>query len=704
MIPKIDRLSTKLLDDWVSVGEGADITFEKSSKDNSDCQSISSIVAVIFVTSLQKNVRITDQSPEHLAKALNSNDKQTFILSAKSLYLALETHDIKNEVLIELREHVDDRIPDVSVYSTVVYAQSLRKLSAKAPIMASHIGFLPTIYVYDDLRLDEESFSDVVNKNILFVLNNKSETKQFEDDVFRILDHILLFGNRNQVEAIKILRQYSTTKYPIPENTLFALENVVGIPEFLQVFENIIKNRQIVSENILHIIADKLYLSDDNRLRDESFQLLDIANDNQDISDEIFDILELERASLAISSFLSDSDDTISYLYAKTKEGQKLTINGFRGLSKAIDNHSVFKEEILRILLNVSNNGQIISNELIDILVIIFDPKQVQHHLIEIFENLVKNNQNISTELSLKLEKALKNRLICDQVLFIFILQGQKGEKLPEKIISKMLDKFSSIENPLTIQQYLSVICSIIQKKDCFEYDSKSSFYEKLSQVFGYSLITRVQSALIHALKTSNQDVVRKSLGGLKTLVSLHKVKLKKDSIEALLSLATKAICDENIKQEITMILDISKLEESQKCMLKLCNLKYASSDQLLDILTKFGELKLLEQNFDRINSIIDDCPELNSKALEILLKCSNKKNIPYKLLDSIAVLLASTTSETIKSFCYRLIAETAVAGRAVKLSLYSITKKVLEFQNFRISEFQTHPYTVRDSHSYRKC
>ncbi|CAF3521086.1 unnamed protein product, partial [Rotaria socialis] len=69
IITKIDKLSIKLLDDWVIVGEGTDITFEKSSKATSDCQSISSIVAQIFVKSLQSNVKITEESLEYLAKA-----------------------------------------------------------------------------------------------------------------------------------------------------------------------------------------------------------------------------------------------------------------------------------------------------------------------------------------------------------------------------------------------------------------------------------------------------------------------------------------------------------------------------------------------------------------------------------------------------------------------------------------------------------
>ncbi|CAF1567736.1 unnamed protein product, partial [Rotaria sordida] len=293
-----------------------------------------------------------------------------------------------------------------------------------------------------------------------------------------------------------------------------------------------IKNKQVISEKILHIFVDTLYLSDNEQLREKSFQLLDTANDNQDISDEIFDILELERAALNISSRSVDSDYAIAYLQTKTKEGKKLTINGFIEINKQIDKLFLLVEKSLKVLYNVSINGQIIPNELVDKLVKKFDPVQKQYYLIKIFESLVKNNQNIPNELSLKLEKALEYKNMCDQVLFIFVLQGQKGENLSPMIISKILDKFSSIDNSLIMQQYLTVICSVIKKVDCFEYDSKNSSSKTHSQVFDISLIDRVQSALIHALETGNQDIICKSISGFSKLTSLGTVKLKDKSIE----------------------------------------------------------------------------------------------------------------------------------------------------------------------------
>ncbi|CAM4886967.1 unnamed protein product [Rotaria socialis] len=327
--------------------------------------------------------------------------------------LRINTHFI----LFELREHIDPRIYDISVYSVVAYIRGLTKLSSiYGSIMASDVSLVSRLYVFDnDLKLGEENFADIVNKNILCLLYNEAGKNAFEDDVFRIFNHIFVFENDYQANVIKILQKYSAKKYLIPDETMLALENVISIPEWfdqvLKVFESMIYNKQSVSEKILQIIADYFYLSHDKKLRDRLFHLLTMVDDNQDVSDEIFDILELEKASLVISSNLSDANHAIVYLFEKTKEGKRLTINGFKALSKVIDNRSKLNEEILKIILNTSNNEQIITDDLIQKLVKRFKPHKVQKYLLEIFENLVKNNQDIPNELSFKSEigESVKN-------------------------------------------------------------------------------------------------------------------------------------------------------------------------------------------------------------------------------------------------------------------------------------------------------
>ncbi|CAF3049721.1 unnamed protein product [Rotaria sp. Silwood2] len=121
------------------------------------------------------------------------------------------------------------------------------------------------------------------------------------------------------------------------------------------------------------------------------------------------------------------------------------------------------------------------------------------------------------------------------------------------------------------------------------------------------------------------------------------------------------------------MLLNASKLEENQKYAYELAYLNFDTNDQLLDKLAEFDKDKLLTQNLNQIDFIIDNDSELNIKALETLLKCLNKENIPDKLLDSISVLLTSTNSKVIKSLCFRLIAEMTDAERKVINEIISL-------------------------------
>ncbi|CAF4039402.1 unnamed protein product, partial [Rotaria sordida] len=497
---KVDCLASKLLEESIIIRDEIDISFEKASEYNLDCQWISSIVAQMFLTSLQKNIRINDQSIDYLVKSLDSKDKQTCILSAKSLYLVAEIHEIKDPILFDLKEHIESRIHDVSVYLTVAYVRGLATLSSSYGfIAASHVSYLPRIYVFEDLQLGEENFANIVNKKILFLLYNEAANNPFEDDVFRIFDHILLLENEYQVDAIEILRKYSANKFLIPDDTLSALENIVTTPElFNQVFQN----------------------------------------------------------------------------------GYRLTINGFRALAQVINIPWIIDNDILKILLNVSNNGQIIPIDLVGKLTRRFNPYSEQHDFIRIFENLVKNNQDIPSKLSSKLTKALNNPYILDQVLIIFLLEGQK-------------------------EQYLSVICSVIETKDYFAIDTRNLFVRILYRKSIKNIIARIQTALVHALKIDNQDVIHKAINGLKILVSHHKVVPEKETIDILLSLITSDISNETIRQDIRILLNISTLENNQKCAYELAYLNFDNYNQLLDKLDQFDKPKLLTQNFNQISCVI---------------------------------------------------------------------------------------------------
>ncbi|CAF3169377.1 unnamed protein product [Rotaria sp. Silwood2] len=399
-------------------------------------------------TSLQKKSRINDQSIDCLVKALDSKDKQTCILAAKALYLASETHEIKDPVLFELQEHIESRIHDVSVYLTVAYVRGLATLSSSYGFIAtSHVSYVPRIFVFEDLQLGEENFADKVNKEILFLLYNEAANNPFEDDVFRIFDHILLLENEYQVEAIEILRKYSANKFLIPDDTVSALENVVTTPELFnqvfQVIENIIHNKQIIIDKIL---------------------------------DKFFSI-----------------------------------------------KNSFIMEQYLSVMCSV-----------------------------------IEKKDYFATD-----RKSLLDR----------ILRRNSGKKIIARIQTAFVHALK-IDNPDVIRKAINGLKILVCRRKVVP--EKEAIDILLNTII---IIPHVQTTILPALKIDNQDVIRKCISRFKTLISFYEVELEEDIIDILLSLSINDICDETIRQHISMLLNASKLEENQKYAYELAYLNFDTND-----------------------------------------------------------------------------------------------------------------------------
>ena len=702
LIPDLGKIAHKLLDNSIIVRDGTEITFEypNTNKENVCETSICSVVGKIFLSSVQQGARLDEECLERLTSCLDGKDRQARILAAKTLYFASLRQEINSDLLFKFRNYVSDKVPDVRTYVIAAYAQGLYNISeGEVKILKSHIEFLPEIYAFEELVLGDENFTDRVNENILLVLSKvASKGQQFECSVFNILEYTLFYGSKGQDDIINILEVYIQNKYHVPENTILAIENAYGVPHLsnkaLNVLKLVIINGQSVSDKILKVFTDDFYLIDDPSIPTESFKLLDIANQNQDISDEIFDILEMERAGQIIDKLKDHLNDKqrkgeFKYLKDSVCNGKKLSVNNFKVLNQVIveskqtlykklvsltyeirDEESIFLSAV-SILMHAAEHKQIIPDYLVDTLTSQFNVRKDQTLLLRVFSSLVKNNQRVPRNLFEKLENTLeKDSEIYDQVLSIFVFQGQKGEKLSHNIITKIFNKFLYHLQDINLQhEYLSSIISIIENNEGFD--------KKLAS-----------QILIKGVLSDNLHLAQNAVNGIKIFANKEPLD---DNI--LKYLVNKVIdCDNDLKHNILSILESARLQQDEKnklILVKLCSLSGSEAlDKMYDLVNNATEL--LKQNFIHINAIIGKLPELQNKAIKVLLLTPNKKDIIDELLDNISVLSINTYSKEFKH-SYHLFIKEIVQGKKVlspkiisalyKLMIDSNKEEVISFQ-----------------------
>ncbi|XP_047128515.1 uncharacterized protein LOC124809060 [Hydra vulgaris] len=679
-ISNLGKIAYKLLDNSIIVKEGTEITFENSIKNKKNIfqTSICSIVGKIFLTSVQQGARLDEKSLENLIKCVDGKDKQARILAAKTLYFASLKQELNNDLLIRFRDYVNDNIVDVRTYLTAAYANGLNNLPEDKA--KSHFEFLPQIYAFEDLVLGEENFTDKVNENILFfLLKEASKDQEFDNNVFIILDYILFYGSQGQDDAINILNKYTQNKkHLVPENTILAIENAYGIShisnEALNVLKIVIKNGQPVSNNILKVFTDDFFFSDIAKVHDESFDLLDIANQNQDISDEVFNVLEMERAGKVIDERKDYDNDkekegAFEYLTESVRNGKKLSVSNFKILNqlkiliyKAKDKQSTVPNAVA-ILMYAAKHKQIIPYYLVDTLVSEFNAGKNQSSLLCIFSSLLKNNQKIPDNFFKSLEKTLEvGSEIYDQVLLIFVFQGQKGEKLSPNIINKIFDEFLNGKQNINLQhEYLSSIISIIENNEGFN-------KELASQI------------LLKGVLSDNGHFVKEAVKAIKILS--FKDHLDNNLLKCLVNKATS--CDEEVKDNILSILENAKLQKNEQNKLILLRLSNLSGSLALDEMIKLTSNgnKLLKTNFVQINTIIEKSPELQNKALKVLLLTPNKKDIIDELLHNISVLSINTNSEEFKDSYHLLIKQIVREKKTITPKITSALYKLMTESN----------------------
>ncbi|CAF2144698.1 unnamed protein product [Rotaria magnacalcarata] len=651
----LEKISFKLdCNDVVQLNNDSKIIFTPRSEQNQHGNQISLLTANLILLSVQRRVQITNKTIANLGLALNNDDKQTKIISSKCIYVLSKYASLENDALSQMKDFLNDQVYDVSVYILAAYSHGLVKLAELSePINAMHMDNLSSLFLTQSLKLGVNDFANEINLNILEILKLEGNKQKFEDEnVFVLLDSILLLDENYSSKVLDILEIY-TSKYTIPKSTIRALENALDFPERFEkaifTIYNVIRNGQSVTNKILQILVDNLYMSINARRRYNSFKLLEKVRQNQDLPESVFNTIELAKAGFVLSRS-TNKTSIMKFMQDQTNNGMQLPIDTVN----ALENETV-NEDALQVLYNISKNKQIIQYDLLNKLIEHFNPNSDQFILIGVFENVAKNNQTLSVELLKKLEMALNRKQIEDNVLSIFVYLAQKGEKLSNNIIQKILNKILLEKDIMLKQELVSALGSLTE--------THHTDIERYQQ--------QIEKILADGLNSDNTNLQKICISVLRILVKF--VQVSSSLFSEVITIGTSLYCDKTIKDEIYSLFTFmeqnnSELTSKYKAKIQLANLDYQSNSDLLNKLKPYAnqEDALLEQNYNQLKNIIDQDFQLQEKALEILHLLKSKNKMTDDLIESLVLLYESTTSKEIKKSCLKLFEEADRSGKSL--------------------------------------
>jgi len=680
----LEKISQKLSYEKVIVEYEDDLHFEEPSESNQDCVYLATLAAKILKNSLENKILLNEPTIENLLSTLKQDNanKHTKIYASECIYLLSLGDNLGIQIIDEIGDYltkanaddnVDDMINDVSVYLHRSYCKSLEFLTHKEseePLGDVHLRNLCTLFKFDGqtLKINEIDYSRLINSTSLKILRNEAAKKKFEQEqVFNLIEYVL--GSSNEIcympLVLGILKNYTKKGYELPESTIIALDHANFHESSHLIFRNIILNGQQVTNRILQMLLDDLFVpASESRRRYNSFKLLEIARrNNQDLPDNVFDNLELARAGFQLSrkgSLVINKHAILSYINEQTDMGKRLPHDTLNALG-----HVMEYEEVLKILMNISKNKQVIYHGLLSKVMKIFEntlanlndkTNEKASNLIKIFENMVKNNQKLPNELLKQLENSLEIVILEENSLSIFVYLTHKGELLNVNIVNKILNKIIRLDD------------ADLFKHDCL--NSVSSILQNMKSITSINQ-DKLEQILLNGIKSKNINIKSLTINTLKTFVSLS-FKCNNCIIHELVNQYVNEKCNHIHKKHLGIVLDEMmkqldtydsfRTDKSLMIKIQLANIKSKSNDEYLAKLetvisnqNMLEHVVLLETNCYKLKEIIEKDTRLQSKVLHILQMSQNKCAFSSQLMESLATLFESTASKDVKKDCLNI-------------------------------------------------
>ncbi|CAD8109129.1 unnamed protein product [Paramecium sonneborni] len=626
-IESFDTLSQHLLNDDKLEDDYIQIQFENSLIDiitvqfivcqiMLTCQSIVSKLVIQNLLIALENEQTTDNIRLLLARIM---------LNVDNLYLDQEK--LKEKIFVFIQDHS----PELAYYLSIVYTNQLTKIQ-KDEIIAD-FEMLSKCQVISNQQTIQDQTCQITLNNFDILQNQINILQEINSGQANVIKFFLQRNDNNlEIKVINSLLEFSKKNILIPKSIIETIGDLSNNQEiWINLIKQIIDNGQSVTQIILEKFVNFLYFKEE--FSNSAFQILDQANLNQDLPDEIFIPLEIERAAYSIQNEPFVKENAIKYLLIEVQKGNKLTKNTFKSLKTELENESV-----LDILIQISKTNQIIPNYLVEKMIQMFNPNLAQIKLINIFKYISKNNQEIIPEIIGKLEKALDNNEVKDEAFLFFASYGQRNQQLSRNIIKKIYDRLQS--SP-TQELKFELLNTLVFQIDKIQQDPIA--------------IDMIRSEIIQCLQKEDLNLL--------LIEGLIKIKQKGFMNEQLIDLLIIKMQTQTYSQELMLKMqniipqNINLLNEKQKDTLNLLKINQLNSKDFFKKIQALKNKSLLPQNFEKLKELLQENPDNITNIISILGE--NQKDIPQDLLEMI-IFQSNTLDEILyedfKSFIQNVI------------------------------------------------
>ena len=417
-----------------------------------------------------------DGTIDLMLAAMEEVDDQTKIKLSRAFDNVSSYQTLTSPQILKIQKFIEDPIYQVSILVKHTISNTLRNMSFSH--RGIRIDLLNKLLVKENFSTEKMELADKINGNLLIILQNEVAKHYKLEEIFEVLNFFLERKQGMESECLTIIKKYTSKQDAlIPESTIKLLEVVFDSQNLFctiygDIWEQLINNGQKIPEKILLGICQQGLTKADPEIRNRAFNMLEKANDNYPLPENLFILLEMERGSCQLRVCKDNARrilDILNYFlnYCENlRDGDSVispsVTNSLEDLLETQDNAEICEKlyVLFRKLAQTSLFNP--STRLLDLLTKNLSKVNQRSHVLELLNLFIIHNRRFPQEINEKLSSFVFHECQENSSLILYILQSQRNFRITSEQFNQLLSLWFHETQDKLIRNFASCLPSFI--------------------------------------------------------------------------------------------------------------------------------------------------------------------------------------------------------------------------------------------------